>query len=217
MTWIRCSGYFSTIERTRRWTNGFCDVTWRVSSRVPGSNCAIAARGSIAVGCRRWFTNRWFTTTSASWKTLSTSPPAKIHLHAPLSGASPGSGARPGFVALSTSVTTGSGSYSTSTRSRAFSAMKEFSATTTATASPAYRTTSRASGGYAYPPLAREVVRYAGEAVAVVVAENSFIAENARDLVEVEYDPLPVVTDVESATKPGRAPLPGDAPDNGAC
>src|SRR5206468_814730 len=45
MTWIRCSGYFSTIERTRRWTNGFCDVTWRVSSRVPGSNCAIAARG----------------------------------------------------------------------------------------------------------------------------------------------------------------------------
>ena len=66
----------------------------------------------------------------------------------------------------------------------------------------------------AYPPLAREVVRYAGEAVAVVVAESPFIAENARDLVEVEYDPLPVVTDVESATKPGRAPLHGDAPDN---
>src|SRR5437867_8714537 len=149
MTWIRCSGYFSTIERTRRWTNGFCDVTWRVSSRVPGSNCAIAARGSIAVGCRRWFTNRWLTTTSASWKTLSTSPPAKIHLNATLSGASPWSGARPGFVAVSTSVTTGSGSYSTSTRSRASSAMKGFSPTTTATASPAYRTTSRASAGYA--------------------------------------------------------------------
>src|SRR3989454_3611914 len=66
----------------------------------------------------------------------------------------------------------------------------------------------------AYPPLAREVVRYAGEAVAVVVAESPFIAENARDLVEVEYDPLPVVTDVETATKPGRAPLHGDAPDN---
>src|SRR2546429_5359939 len=66
----------------------------------------------------------------------------------------------------------------------------------------------------AYPPLAREVVRYAGEAVAVVVAESPFIAENARDLVEVEYDPLPVVTDVESATKPGQAPLHGDAPDN---
>src|SRR2546427_1207722 len=66
----------------------------------------------------------------------------------------------------------------------------------------------------AYPPLAREVVRYAGEAVAVVVAESPFIAENARDLVEVEYDPLPVVTDVETATKPVRAPLHGDAPDN---
>ena len=66
----------------------------------------------------------------------------------------------------------------------------------------------------AYPPLAREVVRYAGEAVAVVVAESPFIAENARDLVEVEYDPLPVVTDVETATKLGRAPLHGDAPDN---
>lgn len=66
----------------------------------------------------------------------------------------------------------------------------------------------------AYPPLAREVVRYAGEAVAVVVAENPFVAEDARDLVEVEYDPLPVVTDVETATKKGGAPLHGDAPDN---
>src|SRR3989442_11082276 len=66
----------------------------------------------------------------------------------------------------------------------------------------------------AYPPLAREVVRYAGEAVAVVVAESPFIAENARDLVEVEYDPLPVVTDVETATKKAGASLHGDAPDN---
>ncbi len=66
----------------------------------------------------------------------------------------------------------------------------------------------------AYPPLAREVVRYAGEAVAVVVAENSFLAEDARDLVEVEYDPLPVVTDVEAATKRAGAPLHGDVPDN---
>ncbi len=66
----------------------------------------------------------------------------------------------------------------------------------------------------AYPPLAREVVRYAGEAVAVVVAENPFIAEDARDLVEVEYDSLPVVTDVETATKKEGAPLHGDAPGN---
>src|SRR5207245_11754088 len=61
----------------------------------------------------------------------------------------------------------------------------------------------------AYPPLAREVVRYAGEAVAVVVAESPFIAENALDLVEVEYDSLPVVTDVETATKPDRQRIHG--------
>src|SRR5438445_6325074 len=66
----------------------------------------------------------------------------------------------------------------------------------------------------AYPPLAREVVRYAGEAVAVVVAENTFTAEDGRDLVEVEYDPLPVVTNVEAATKKAEASLHGDAPDN---
>src|SRR2546428_187010 len=66
----------------------------------------------------------------------------------------------------------------------------------------------------AYPPLAREVVRYAGEAVAVVVAENTFTAEDGRDLVEVEYDPLPVVEDGEVATKKAGAPLHGDAPDN---
>src|SRR3990172_796924 len=44
-----------------------------------------------------------------------------------------------------------------------------------------------------YPALAKEVVRYAGEAVAVVVAESQAVAEDARDLVEVAYDPLPVV------------------------
>src|SRR2546427_7939715 len=66
----------------------------------------------------------------------------------------------------------------------------------------------------AYPPLAREVVRYAGEAVAVGVAESPFIAENARDLLEVEDDPLPGVTDVETAKKTGPATLHGGPPDN---
>jgi aerobic carbon-monoxide dehydrogenase large subunit len=41
--------------------------------------------------------------------------------------------------------------------------------------------------------LASEVVRYAGEAVAFVVAESRNIAEDAADLVQVEYVPLPVV------------------------
>ena len=47
--------------------------------------------------------------------------------------------------------------------------------------------------------LASEVVRYAGEAVAFVVAENRYIAEDAADLVQVEYEPLPVVITPEVA------------------
>src|SRR3989475_4438837 len=66
----------------------------------------------------------------------------------------------------------------------------------------------------AYPPLAREVVRYAGEAVAVVVAENTFTAEDGRDLVEVEYGPLPRGTGVEAATEKARATIHGDGPGN---
>src|SRR5260370_1709363 len=41
--------------------------------------------------------------------------------------------------------------------------------------------------------LASQVVRYMGEAVAFVVAQNRYIAEDAADLVEVDYEPLPVV------------------------
>src|SRR2546421_10648229 len=68
----------------------------------------------------------------------------------------------------------------------------------------------------AYPPLAREVVRYAGEAVAVVVAGNTFTAEDGRDLGEVEYDPLAVGADAEAATKQAGAALAGEARGHGA-
>jgi aerobic carbon-monoxide dehydrogenase large subunit len=47
--------------------------------------------------------------------------------------------------------------------------------------------------------LASEVVRYAGEAVAFVVAEDRYLAEDAADLVEVEYEPLPVVASLEAS------------------
>src|SRR6202162_2536123 len=40
--------------------------------------------------------------------------------------------------------------------------------------------------------LTSEIVRYAGEAVAFVVAESRDIAEDAADLVRVDYEPLPV-------------------------
>ena len=43
--------------------------------------------------------------------------------------------------------------------------------------------------------LAVERVRYAGEAVAVVVAADRYIAEDAAELVDIEYEPLPAVID----------------------
>jgi carbon-monoxide dehydrogenase large subunit len=55
-------------------------------------------------------------------------------------------------------------------------------------------------------PLAVDRVRYVGDAVAVILADSLYIAEDARDLVEVDYEPLPAVTDVEAAIEPG-APL----------
>src|SRR2546422_1254369 len=50
-----------------------------------------------------------------------------------------------------------------------------------------------------FPALALGKVRHAGEAVAVVVATDRYAAEDAAELVAVHYDPLPVVSDVESA------------------
>ena len=43
---------------------------------------------------------------------------------------------------------------------------------------------------YLQPPLARDVVRYSGEPVAVVVAESRYVAEDAAQLMGVEYEPL---------------------------
>jgi len=47
--------------------------------------------------------------------------------------------------------------------------------------------------------LAKDVVRYAGEAVAFVVAESRALAEDAAEAVQVEYEPLPVVITPEAA------------------
>ena len=54
--------------------------------------------------------------------------------------------------------------------------------------------------------LAPDKVRYVGEPVAFVVAESRYIAEDAVDLIDVDYDPLPPVVDLEQAAQPG-APL----------
>ncbi len=48
-------------------------------------------------------------------------------------------------------------------------------------------------------PLAKEKVCHAGEAVAMVVAESRYLAEDALDEISVDYEPLDAVVDLESA------------------
>ena len=52
-------------------------------------------------------------------------------------------------------------------------------------------------------PLAVDFARYAGEWVAAVVADTRALAEDAAELVHVDYEPLPFVLDGEEAFKPG--------------
>ncbi len=51
--------------------------------------------------------------------------------------------------------------------------------------------------------LAKDEVAFAGEAVAVVVADTRYLAEDAAALVAVDYEPLPAVSDCRSAAAPG--------------
>jgi carbon-monoxide dehydrogenase large subunit len=55
-------------------------------------------------------------------------------------------------------------------------------------------------------PLAVEEVRYVGDGVAVVLADSRALARDAAELVEVDYEPLPVTVDVEKSLEDG-APL----------
>ena len=57
-----------------------------------------------------------------------------------------------------------------------------------------------------WPVIAADRVRYVGEIVAVVLAENPYAAEDAVDLVQVDYESLHAVTTVEEALAP-EAPL----------
>jgi carbon-monoxide dehydrogenase large subunit len=56
-------------------------------------------------------------------------------------------------------------------------------------------------------PLARGAVRYVGEAVAVLVATDRYAAEDALELVDVDYEPLPAVADVEAGLAPSAPVL----------
>jgi CO/xanthine dehydrogenase Mo-binding subunit len=62
-------------------------------------------------------------------------------------------------------------------------------------------------------PLAVERVRYVGEAIALVVATDRYLAEDAAALVEVEYEPLAAVVDLASAAATD-ARVHDEVPDN---
>lgn len=55
--------------------------------------------------------------------------------------------------------------------------------------------------------IARDRVRYVGQPVALVVAANRYLAEDAAALVEIEYEALPAITDHMAAMNPGAALL----------
>src|SRR5436190_12495620 len=62
--------------------------------------------------------------------------------------------------------------------------------------------------------LTRDRVRYVGDPIALVVAETRAQAEDAADLVQIDYEPLPSVTATAEATQPGAAPVWDECPDN---
>ena len=65
-------------------------------------------------------------------------------------------------------------------------------------------------------PLATDEVRYAGELIAFVIAEDRYVAEDAVDLIEVRYEPLPAVTELEAALADGSPLVHADVPANRA-
>src|SRR5260221_9099153 len=69
----------------------------------------------------------------------------------------------------------------------------------------------------AVPPrrvLAHEIVRFAGEPVAAVVATSRVAAQTAAEAIAVEYEMLPSVVDPIEATRPGAPVVWAEAPDN---
>ena len=63
-------------------------------------------------------------------------------------------------------------------------------------------------------PLAEDKVCFIGEAVAMVVADDRYIAEDAAGLIEVDWDPLPAVVDFLQASDAGSPLVHDDVPHN---
>ncbi|MBN8975542.1 MAG: xanthine dehydrogenase family protein molybdopterin-binding subunit [Rhizobiales bacterium] len=66
----------------------------------------------------------------------------------------------------------------------------------------------------AWPAMAPEVVRFVGQAVAVVIAETKNQARDAAEAVEVTYEELPAVTNVKASIATGAPQLHPEAPNN---
>src|ERR1700732_2635665 len=62
--------------------------------------------------------------------------------------------------------------------------------------------------------LAHEIVRFAGEPVAAVVAKSRVAAQSAAEAIAVDYEVLPSVVDPIAATKPGAPVVWAEVPDN---
>ena len=65
-----------------------------------------------------------------------------------------------------------------------------------------------------HPALAVGRVRFVGEPIAAVVATDPYIARDALDLIEVEYDELPVVVDLDKAIEPDSTVIYDEFDDN---
>ncbi|MBI5029970.1 MAG: xanthine dehydrogenase family protein molybdopterin-binding subunit [Chloroflexi bacterium] len=63
-------------------------------------------------------------------------------------------------------------------------------------------------------PLAKNFVRHVGEPVAMIVAASRYIAEDALDDIDIDYEPLPVVADLESAPASDAPLVHNDLPSN---
>ena len=79
------------------------------------------------------------------------------------------------------------------------------------------KTTYESEGDVTQLLLARDEVCYVGQAVAAVVAENRYLAEDAAELIEVDYEELPAVGGGRSALAPGAPRIRVKAADNVAC
>ena len=65
-----------------------------------------------------------------------------------------------------------------------------------------------------YPTLAQHCVRYVGEPIVLIVAETAHAAQDAAELVVVDYESLPAIADVRAAIAPGAALLHDSVPGN---